>query len=368
MMEYIYQHSDWPDFRWDKGKVINLLGDVRNKQGRLLGKMESIGFNLQREAFLDTMTLEVVKSSEIEGEILSLEQVRSSVAKHLGIEMANPVESGRNIEGVVSMMIDATENYRSSLTKDRLYAWHSSLFKTGGRKSAGIMAGAWRRDMKGPMHVVSGAIGKETVHFQAPAASLVEKEMKRFIKWFNSPDDNDQIVKSAIAHLWFVTVHPFEDGNGRIGRALAELLLARSDKSNQRFYSMSAQIRAERKEYYTILEKTQKGGPDITEWIVWYLNCLMNAIGSAETVLTKVMQKAEFWRTNSDKIINERQRIVLNRLFDGFEGKLNTSKWATLTKCSTDTALRDIQDLISKGILKKDEIPGGRSTNYILAK
>jgi Fic family protein len=368
MMEYIYQNSDWPDFRWEKGKVINLLGDVRNKQGRLLGKMESIGFNLQREAFLDTMTLEVVKSSEIEGEILSLEQVRSSVAKHLGIEMAYPVESGRNVEGVVSMMIDATENYRSSLTKERLFEWHSSLFKTGGKKSAGITAGAWRKDLKGPMQVVSGAIGKEIVHFQAPDASLVEKEMTRFLKWFNVQDDNDQIIKSAIAHLWFVTVHPFEDGNGRIARALAELLLVRSDKSSQRFYSMSAQIRIERKEYYRILEKTQRGGPDITEWIVWYLNCLMNAIGSAEIVLTKVLQKAEFWRNNSDKILNERQRSVLSRLIDGFGGKLNTSKWATITKCSTDTALRDIQDLISKGILKKDEIPGGRSTNYILAQ
>ena len=365
-MKYIYQHIDWPDFIWEKGKVINLLGDVRNKQGRLLGRMESIGFDLQSDAILDTMTLEVVKSSEIEGEILSLEMVRSSVARHLGIEILNPVESGRNVEGMVSMIIDATENYKSALTSERLFAWHSSLFATGGSRPARITAGAWRKDIKGPMQVVSGAIGKETVYFQAPAASLIELEMEEFITWFNQEDNTDQIIKSAIAHLWFITIHPFEDGNGRIARVLADLLLARSDKTNQRFYSMSAQIRTERKEYYRILEKTQKGGLDITEWILWYLNCLMNALKSAESVLTKVLQKAEFWRNNSYIILNKRQRSMLSRLLEGFEGKLNTSKWATITKCSSDTALRDIQDLISKGILMKDEMPGGRSTNYIL--
>ena len=365
-MKYIYQHIDWPDFIWEKGKVINLLGDVRNKQGRLLGRMESIGFDLQSDAILDTMTLEVVKSSEIEGEILSLEMVRSSVARHLGIEILNPVESGRNVEGMVGMIIDATENYQSALTSERLFAWHSSFFATGGSKLARITAGAWRKDIKGPMQVVSGAIGKETVHFQAPSASLVELEMEEFITWFNQEDNTDQIIKSAIAHLWFITIHPFEDGNGRIARVLADLLLARSDKTNQRFYSMSAQIRTERKEYYRILEKTQKGGLDITEWILWYLNCLMNALKSAESVLTKVLQKADFWRNNSYIILNERQRSMLSRLLEGFEGKLNTSKWATITKCSSDTALRDIQYLLNKGLLQKDEKAGGRSTNYIL--
>jgi Fic family protein len=366
MMEYIYQHSDWPHFVWNKGKVINLLGDVRNKQGRLLGRMESIGFDLRSSAVLETMTLEVVKSSEIEGEILSLEMVRSSVARHLGIEIADPVETGRNVEGIVDMMIDVTENYKTALTAERLFSWHSSLFQDRGSKFARITVGAWRHDLKGPMQVVSGAIGKEIVHFQAPAASLVEHEMESFIKWFNRKDNNDQIIKSAIAHLWFVTVHPFEDGNGRIARALAELLLARSDKSNQRFYSMSAQIRTERKGYYQILEVTQKGGLDITEWILWYLNCLMNAMESAELVLKKVLHKAEFWRNNSDKTLNERQRSMLNRLLEGFEGKLTTSKWSKINKCSSDTALRDIQDLTGKGILKRDGMAGGRSTNYIL--
>ena len=366
MMEYIYQHTDWPHFVWNKGKVINLLGDARNSQGRLLGRMESIGFDLQSSAVLETMTLEVVKSSEIEGEILNLEMVRSSVARHLGIEIADPVESGRNIEGIVDMMIDVTENYKTALTSERLFSWHSSLSQDIRSKFARITVGTWRHDLKGPMQVVSGAIGKETVHFQAPAASLVEHDMERFIKWFNGEDNNDQIIKSAIAHLWFITIHPFEDGNGRIARALADLLLARSDKSNQRFYSMSAQIRTERKEYYQILEATQKGGLDITEWILWYLNCLMNAMESAELVLKKVLHKAEFWRNNSDKRLNERQRSMLNRLLEGFEGKLTTSKWSKINKCSSDTALRDIQDLIVKGILKKDELPGGRSTNYVL--
>lgn len=366
MAEYIYQKKEWPHFKWDNGGIIDLLGEVRNMQGRILGRMESLGFALKREAFIDTMTLEVLKSSEIEGEMLSLEQVRSSVARRLGIEIADPVESERDVDGIVDMMIDAVENYQLPMTKERLFAWHSSLFPAGRSRLSRIITGGWRKDLKGPMQVVSGVIGKETIHFQAPAASVVDREMERFIKWFNREDNNEYIIRSAVAHLWFVTVHPFEDGNGRIARALAEMLLARSDKSNLRFYSMSARIRTERKEYYRVLEKTQKGGLDITEWLLWYLNCLLNALGSTESVLGKVLYKAEFWRNNSDKSLNERQRSMLNVLLEGFEGKLTTSKWAKINKCSSDTALRDIQDLIAKGILNKDELPGGRSTNYIL--
>jgi len=366
MAEYIYQKKEWPHFKWDNGKIIDLLGEVRNMQGRILGRMESLGFELKREAFLDTVTLEVLKSSEIEGEMLSQEQVRSSVARHLGIKIVDAVESERNVDGIVDMMIDAVENYPLPLTKQRLFAWHSSLFPAGRSRLSRIIVGAWRKDIKGPMLVVSGAIGKETIHFQTPAASMVEREMGRFIKWFNSEDYCDQIIKSAVAHLWFITIHPFADGNGRIARALADMLLARSDKTNLRFYSMSARIRAERKEYYRILEKTQKGDLDVTEWLLWYLNCLLNALGSTESVLARVLNKAEFWRNNSDKILNERQRYMLNLMLEGFAGKLTTSKWAKINKCSSDSALRDIQDLIGKGLLKKDEIAGGRSTNYIL--
>jgi Fic family protein len=365
MTEYIYQRKEWPDFKWDTEKIIDLLGEVRNMQGRILGRMESLGFEVKREAFLDIVTLEVVKSSDIEGEILSQEQVRSSVARHLGIEIADPVESGRDVDGIVDMMLDAVENYHLPLTEERLFAWHTSLFPGGRSRISRIIVGAWRKDLKGPMQVVSGSIGKEIIHFQAPAASMVEREMRGFINWFNRNDYNDQIIKSAVAHLWFITVHPFADGNGRIARAIAEMLLARSDKSNLRFYSMSARIRTERKEYYRILEKTQKSDLDITEWLLWYLSCLLNALRSTESLLARVLSKAEFWRNNSDKILSERQRSMLNLLLEGFEGKLTTSKWAKINKCSADTALRDIQDLISKGILKKDE-SGGRSTNYLL--
>lgn len=366
MSEYIYERKDWPDYRWDNGKVIGLLGEVRNMQGRLLGRMESLGFELKREAVLNAVTLEVVKSSEIEGEILSLEQVRSSVARHLGIEIDDPIEPEKNVEGIVDMMVDAVENYQMPLTKERLFAWHSGLFPAGRSRLSRITVGAWRMDLKGPMQVISGAIGKETIHFQAPKAAMVEREMGKFMKWYNREGNNDQVLKSAVAHLWFITIHPFEDGNGRIARALAEMLLSRSDKSNLRFYSMSSRIRTERKKYYRVIEKTQKGDLDITEWLIWYLSCLMNAIKSTESVLAKVLHKAEFWRINSDKIINSRQKFVINRLYEGFEGKLTTSKWAKINKCSSDTALRDIQDLINKGLLRKDEMAGGRSTNYIL--
>jgi Fic family protein len=366
MTDFIYQHKNWPDFKWDSGKLIDALGEVRNIQGRLLGKMGCLGFELRNEAALDTMTLEVVGSSEIEGVTLDKEQVRSSVARHLGIDIAGSLESDRNVEGIVDMMIDATQNYRLVLSEERLFAWHSALFPSGRSGIRKIIVASWRTDSRGPMQVVSGAIRKEKAHFQAPEANLVAGEMKRFIEWFNREDDTDLVLKSAVAHLWFVTIHPFDDGNGRIARALTDQLLARSDKSSQRFYSMSARIQLERKEYYRILEKTQRGDPEITDWLRWFLNCLHNALKSTESIHTRVMHKAAFWNTHSTKILNTRQQLMLNRILDGSEGKLTSSKWAGITKCSADTALRDIQDLMVKGILKKDEKAGGRSTNYKL--
>ena len=366
MTSYIYQNKEWPDFTWHDQRIINLLGDVRNLQGRILGRMDSLGFEYRNEAVLDSMTLDVIKSSEIEGVYLNPEQVRSSVARHLGIDFAGMVESDRSVEGIVDIMIDATQNFKLPLTVQRLFDWHSSLFPAGRSGIRKITPAAWRTDLRGPMQVVSGAIGKEKVHFQAPQANLVPAEMERYTEWFNRDDNTDLVLKSAVAHLWFVTIHPFEDGNGRIARALAEMLLARSDKCTQRFYSMSARIRIERKEYYRILEKTQKGELDITDWLLWYLECLMNALHSTESILAGVMHKAAFWRNNSDKILNTRQRSMLIRLIEGFDGKLTTSKWAKITKCSPDTALRDIQDLIDKGIIKKAEEAAGRSTNYEL--
>ena len=366
MTSFIYENKHWPDFTWDDQRIINLFGDVRNLQGRLLGRMDSLGFEYRNAAVLDTMTLDVIKSSEIEGVYLNLEQVRSSFARRLAIDLAGMVESDRRVEGSVDIMIDATRNYKLPLTVERLFDWHSSLFPSGRSGIRKITPAAWRTDLRGPMQVVSGVIGKEKVHFQAPPANLVPGEMERFVEWFNGDDNTDLVLKSAGAHLWFVTIHPFEDGNGRIARALAEMILARSDESAQRFYSMSARIRTERKEYYRILEKTQNGGLDITDWLLWYLNCLMNALRSTESILARVIHKATFSRNNADKILNARQRTMLNTLLDGFDGKLTTSKWAKISKCSSDTALRDIQDLMTKGIIKKAEEAGGRSTNYKL--
>jgi len=325
--------------------------------------MESLGFDLRNEAFLDTLTLDVLKSSEIEGEFLNPDQVRSSVARKLGMEIAGSVESDRDVDGVVEMMLDATQNCFKPLTKERLFDWHAALFPTGRSGMSKITVADWRKNTTGPMQVVSGAMGKEKVHFQAPDSSRVDNEMSLFLDWFNNNIENDLVLKAAIAHLWFVTIHPLDDGNGRIARALTDMLLAQSDKSTQRFYSMSAQIRLERKQYYEILEKTQKGNLDITEWIKWFLNCLINSLKSTDIVLNRVLFKAEFWRKHSNTIINERQKKLLNKILDGFEGKLTSSKWAKIAKCSKDTAIRDINDLISKDILKKEE-GGGRSTSY----
>lgn len=364
MKTFIHQKDNWAEFTWNSNDFLDILSEARNLQGRLIGKMETLGFDLRNEALLDTLTLDVLKSSEIEGEFLNPDQVRSSIARRLGMEIAGAVESDRNVEGVVEMMLDATQRCFEPLTADRLFDWHAALFPTGRSGMYKITVADWRKDTTGPMQVVSGAMGKEKVHFQAPDSDLVEKEMTRFIDWFNN-SKVDLVIKASIAHLWFVTIHPFEDGNGRITRALTDMLLAQSDKSNQRFYSMSAQIRLERKQYYEILEKTQKGNLDITEWISWFLNCLTNALKSTDSVLTRVLFKADFWQKHIDTAINDRQRKLLNKLMDGFDGKLTSSKWAKIAKCSKDSAVRDINDLIEKGILQK-ESAGGRSTNYEL--
>jgi len=365
MASFIHQNDNWPNFTWKNDEIVNLLSEARNLQGRLIGKMESLGFDLRNEALLDTLTLDILKSSEIEGEYLNPDQVRSSIARKLGMEIAGSVESDRNVDGVVEMMLDATQNCFKPLTSERLFDWHAALFPSGRSGMYKITVADWRKDTTGPMQVVSGALGKEKVHFQAPDSILVEKEMNQFLDWFNSNLKIDLVIKAAIAQLWFVTIHPFEDGNGRITRALTDMLLAQSDKSNQRFYSMSAQIRIERKQYYEILEKTQKGSLDITEWVKWFLNCLINSLKSTGSTLLKVLLKADFWTKHSKTLINERQKKLLNKLLDGFDGKLTSSKWAKIAKCSKDTAIRDINDLIDKNILQK-EAAGGRSTNYEL--
>lgn len=362
---YFHEAENWTDFTWDNKKVMIKLGEARNQQGRLIGKMASLGFDLQNEAVLNTLTLDVIKSSEIEGEFLDVQQVRSSIARRLGIDFAGAVESESHVDGIVEMMLDATQRYDVPLNKKRLFGWHASLFPSGWSNLYKITVADWRKDTTGPMQVVSGAMGKEKIHFQAPSSDRLESEMKNFFDWFENEHSLDLVLKAAIAHLWFVTIHPFDDGNGRIARAITDMILARSDKSTRRFYSMSAQIRVERKQYYENLEKTQKGNSDITDWILWFLQCLVNAIHSTETILSKTLLKAEFWKLHSTTILNNRQQKIINKLLDGFDGKLTTSKWAKMNKCSQDTALRDIQDLMKKDILHK-EASGGRSTNYKL--
>ncbi|MBX2970093.1 MAG: Fic family protein [Cyclobacteriaceae bacterium] len=363
MTRYIHELRAWPTFTWEDEKLILPLSEVRHKQGRLLGKLEGLGFQLREEATLETLTQDVIKSSEIEGESLPIDQVRSSIARRLGIEIAGEVTVSRNVEGVVEMMLDATQQYGQPLTEERLFGWHAALFPTGRSGMHKISVGAWRDDAKGPMQVVSGAMGKERVHYQAPQASRLQSEMEKFLNWFNTPSVTDPVLKAAVAHLWFVTIHPFDDGNGRIARAIADMQLARADGSRQRFYSMSAQIQRERNQYYDILESTQKGDLDITTWLLWFLDCLNRAIALSEQNLSGVIHKAKFWEAQQTVVLNERQRRMLNKLMDGFEGKLTTSKWAKIAKCSPDTALRDIQDLVEKGILEKEE-GGGRSTSY----
>ena len=365
-MTYIHERKDWPKFRWQDQALAASLAEVRHRQGRLIGRMEALGFKLREEAVLRTLTEDVIKSSEIEGEELDVDQVRSSIARRLGMDVAGLVPAERDVEGVVEMMLDATQRYDQPLTQDRLFGWHAALFPTGRSGMNKIIVGDWRDDSSGPMQVVSGPIGREKVHYEAPTADRVGQEMTAFIEWLDAKHEIDPVIIAAIAHLWFVTIHPFEDGNGRIARAIADLALARSEQSAQRFYSMSSQIRAERNRYYDLLEATQKGDLDITPWLQWFLECLDRAFDKADDTLSAVMDKARYWDAIKDQPLNERQQRVLNRLLDGFEGKLTSSKWAKLTKSSQDTASRDIDDLIRKGILVRGAA-GGRSTSYELA-
>ena len=366
MKTYIHQQPEWPHFQWDSEKLASPLAAIRHRQGRLLGRMDGLGFSQRQESELRSLTLEVTATSEIEGETLAAEQVRSSIARRLGMDGGGTVAAERDVDGVVEMMLDATKNFAAPLSQDRLFGWHRALFPTGRSGMRTITAGAWRDDAKGPMQVVSGAIGKEKVHYEAPAASLLNQEMTAFLDWANNTaDDTDPVLRAALAHLWFVTIHPFDDGNGRIARAIAEWALARSENSPQRFYSMSAQILLDRPDYYDILERTQKGTLDVTPWMHWFLACLGRAFDATDVTLAAARTKAAFWDQHAKATLNERQRDMLNRLLDGFEGKLTTTKWATIEACSHDTALRDIESLIEQALLKKDA-GGGRSTSYSL--
>jgi Fic family protein len=362
--EYIHQLANWPTFQWKAEALDALLADVRHRQGLLIGQMKALGFNLQQEAVLHTLTEDVLKSSEIEGEILDKVQVRSSIARRLGMDIGALPAADRHVEGVVEMMLDATQDYGATLSEERIYGWHAALFPTGRSGIHKIDVGRWRRDLQGPMQVISGAVGKERVHYEAPGAHLLEGEMRRFLDWFNNDNSLDPILKAAIAHLWFVTIHPLDDGNGRTARAIADMALARSERSPHRFYSMSAQIRLERKQYYDMLEATQKGGLDITEWLKWFLECLRRAFEGAETTLRTVLHKAAFWKKHPETEFNPRQRDMLNQLLDGFFGKLTSSKWAKIEKCSQDTASRDINDLVERGLLRRES--AGRGTAYFL--
>ncbi|HCE46505.1 MAG TPA: DUF4172 domain-containing protein [Lentisphaeria bacterium] len=364
--KYIHQLPGWPKFSWDIASLSPILSEVRHRQGLLLGHMKALGFSLQGEATLQTITLDIVKSSEIEGEHLNVKQVRSSVARRLGIDIAGAIPADRHVDGVVEMMLDATQNFEQPLSAQRLCGWHEAFFPTGRSGMRAIISGEWRNNTSDdPMQVVSGAPGREKVHFEAPSGELVPEEMDAFISWFNDEIDLDPVLKAGVAHLWMVTVHPFDDGNGRIARAVTDMQLARADGSSRRFYSMSAEIRRHRNEYYEILEKTQKGSLDISRWLEWFLRCLRSAIEASEGQLSQVLKKAGFWEKYGSCHLNARQRLLLGRMLDGFEGRLTTSKWAKIAKCSQDTAGRDIQGLIELGILARDK-GAGRSTAYLL--
>jgi Fic family protein len=362
MAKYIYEHKNWTQFIWENKSINVVFGAVRLAQGKIIGQMNSLGFSAKEEATLTALTLDVVKSSEIEGELLHYDQVRSSIARRLGINTAGLVPSNRHVEGVVEMMLDATQRYTLPLTEERLFGWHAALFPTGYSGPYKIEVGQYRT---GEMQVVSGAIGKEKVHYEAVKPELVKPEMDYFLDWFNTDTSLDLVLKAAIAHFWFIIIHPFDDGNGRIARALTDMMLARAEDSSERFYSMSSQILIERKQYYAVLQKVQHSTGDITEWIEWFLHCLKNEMLATEKTMQKILHKAEFWKRHEHTPINERQRLVINKLFDGFEGKLQTSKWAKITKTSTDTALRDIKDLVFKEILHQTN-EGGRNVNYEL--
>lgn len=363
-MNYIYQNADWHCFRYNGEKLQNLMLEIKKAQGYLMGKMDVLGFEIKNNANLKILTENIIKSSEIEGEILNKDEVRSSIARRLGMDIAGEIPVSKNIEGVVEMMLDATQNYNTPITHERIIGWHASLFPTGYSGMYKINVGQYRDDKLGPMQVVSGGIGKEKIHYEAPPADKLYKEISELIEYINNNEKDDLLIKAGIIHLWFVILHPFDDGNGRIARALTDMILARSDSSNLRFYSMSSQIQKNRKSYYDILEKTQKGSMDVTSWLEWFLENLLIALKSSDEVLSDVIKRAEFWQKNSNIIFNERQKKVLNRFMDNFEGNLTTSKWAKICNCSQDTATNDINDLISKKILKR--LGDGRSVHYKL--
>lgn len=362
-MKYIYQNTDWHQFNWNGEKVLKLLSEVKLAQGFLLGKMNSLGFEIKNDALVNVLTENIIKSSEIEGEILNPEQVRSSIARRLGLEITSNIAIERNIEGIVEMMLDATQNFNNPINKERIVGWHAALFPTGYSGMYKINVGDYRDDSTGPMQVVSGSIGKEKVHYEAPLANSLDSEMSDLIDYINQNHDADFLIKAGIVHLWFVILHPFDDGNGRIARALADMMLAKSDNLNFRFYSMSAQIRKERKSYYDILEKTQKGSLDITNWLLWFLENLLISIKNSEEVLGTVLKKSEFWQKHLVINFNGRQKKILNKLFDGFEGNLTSTKWAKICSCSQDSASNDINDLIDKKILKK--LGKAKNTHYV---
>lgn len=375
-MAYIHELSGWPAFTWDSAAVAGMLAEVRHRQGRLLGRMEGLGFGLRAEASLAVLTSDVVKSSAIEGEVLEPAEVRSSIARRLGLDVAGLDVSGRpaagrEVEGIVEMMLDATQKFSEPLTAERMFGWHAALFPSGRSGLSRIVVGGWRTPEIGVMKVVSGPAGNERVHFEAPAAEVVGREMDRFLAWFDGKPavdrEVDAVMKAGIAHLWFVTIHPFEDGNGRIARAIADMALARADGTASRFYSMSSQLEAERKDYYTELEFAQRGGLDVSRWLEWFLGCLGRAIDGADRTLGAVLYKARVWERINRGPVNERQRVVINRMLAEFEGFMSTSKYAKLAKCSTDTALRDVRELVQRGVLVQNE-GGGRSTSYRLGE
>lgn len=365
---WIHEHQNWINFSWDDQLVHSKLIPVRHHQGRFLGRLENLGFNFRSEATLETLTYDVVKSSAIEGETLSLQEVRSSIARRLGIDSVSTVPVSRHVEGIVEMMLDATQHFSTPLTASRLFNWHSALFPTGRSGINPILVGSWRTDNTGPMQVVSGPMGREKIHYQAPPANKIEREMENFLNWFQTDMLIDPVLKAGIAHFWFVTIHPFEDGNGRIARAIGDMALSRADGSKDRFYSLSAQIESERKLYYDQLEKQQRSTPDITYWLLWFLDCLERAIINAEKNMEKILFKARLWKDINLNPVNERQRMVINKMLEtDFVGYMNTSKYASLAKCSNDTALRDIQDLKERGVFLQN-LGGGRSTSYRLTE
>lgn len=361
---YIHQSPEWPDLRWDREALSTQLAEVRFLQGRLVGQMESLGFELRQEALLGTLTEDVVRSSEIEGEMLAASQVRSSVARRLGMDVGGLVPSDRNVDGMVDLLLDATQEYHRPLTEERLFGWHAALFPTGYSGLRRIRTGEWRDDSSGPMQVVSGPLGRERVHFEAPAASRLPGEVQAFLDWFNAPAEEDPVLAAGLAHLRFVTIHPFDDGNGRIARAITDMALARAEGSPQRFYSMSSQIRNERAEYYRILESVQRGGVDVTPWLRWFVDCMGRAIAGSESALATVLSRARFWEQHSEQEFNARQRRMLNLLLEGLEGRLTSSRWARINHCSQDTAQRDIAALVTLGLLARSP-EGGRSTSYV---